>query len=603
MLSVVKAAVLGLLAQASLGTSAVIPRAEDQAYPGKLAVLSTVPLKIQYETSKPATRNWIGLYYAAGGGPEKNTFDKPSIRWTYAPDAQGSVEFDNNGLGSGQFKVYFLADDQYTQLAAPVELGLGQTGKYPGTISVDYSRTPLNIKYTTSQPNEQNWIGLYYADKGGPVNEVKDQDSLTWDWAKSSVGEVTLSTANLNPGEYKAFLLADNGYKWLSEPIVVTVHNNAPFDFIVKSITTKNARVGDKFEADIGNLVTQPSSNDNTFSITSDKNWAAISSSGLISGTPPPGTKESTLNVEAKNKNGGTASISVKIPVQIAGSSLVQNLRVLSFNLWYGGTKVNNYHEKQARFLVNQNVDIVGFQESGADHGTRLAHTLGWYSWQGSDVSIISRYPIIEVLPATSVSGAVRISLDGAKNEVIFWNAHLGYDPYGPYDFCFEKMSQQQVFEREAQSGRTPQIQEITKKMQDHISNGDNVPVFLVGDFNAPSHLDWTSATRGQHCNVGDVQWPSSKLPTDAGLIDSFRVAHPDPVAVPGITWSPIYLTNNGRPEPLDRIDFVYHKSKKLVVQDSQALVVRNPTPEPNQQDNEWPSDHRSVLTTYKLNV
>lgn len=570
-------------------------------YPGSLSLVSSTPLKFDYQTSQPGSKNWIGLYYASGGGPDKGVFDKSSVRWSYAPESQGSVEFDTEGLGFGQYKAYFLADDKYELLSVPVQLGYGDPSGYPGIVSVDYSRAPLNIKYTTSQPNDRNWVGIYSANGGGPVNQEQDQPSLTWDWAPGSVGEVTLSTDSLSPGEYKVFFLADNGYKWLSAPIGAKVQGSGPFDFIVKDITTKNARQGDKFEAILSNLVSQPGDENTKFTIVGDGDWASISPSGVISGTPSASARDTAFRVEAKDKSGTVASISVQIPVRPSGSTLVEDLRVMSFNLWHGGTQVSNYHEKQVRFLADKNADIVGFQESFGGHGDRLARALGWYSWQGPDVSIISRYPITEVYTATSVSGSVKISLDGANSEIILWNCHLGFDPYGPYDFCFDKMSIDQVLQREAESGRTPQIQEITEKMQEQLSNADNVPVFLLGDFNAPSHLDWTEANKGQHCNVGDVSWPTSKYPTDAGLIDSYRVAHPDPVSDEGITWSPIYLDNYGRPEPLDRIDFVYHKGQKVSVQNSEATVVGNPTPEPNQQNNEWTSDHKAVLTTYKL--
>ncbi|KAK2612505.1 hypothetical protein QQS21_001443 [Conoideocrella luteorostrata] len=568
--------------------------------PGVLTLASVAPLRFEYKTSRPGAKNWIGLYFASSGGPDAGVSNQASIRWSYAPGSSGSVEFDNGGLGPGQYKAYFLADDKYDLQAVPVQLRIGDPSKYLAILAVDYSRAPLNIKYTTPQPNDRNWIGLYFVDGGGPVNQVQDQPSLVWDWVRESTGEVTLPTTTLSPGKYKAFFLADGGYTWLSEPIIVTVRSSATFDFLVKEVTTKNARQGDAFEAVLSNLVTQPDES-TKFAIVGSGGWATVSSAGVLSGTPPSGAGNTDLRLEARNKNGVVASLAVHIPVRPRSSPLVEDLRVMSFNLWFGGTKVNNYHEKQVRFLTNQNVDVVGFQESSGGHGTRLARALGWYSWQGSDVSIVSRYPIAQVFTPTSVAGAVKIELDGPKTEIILWNCHLGYDPYGPYDFCFSRMSLGQVLKREAESGRTPQIQEITTKMKDHLSNADNIPVFLLGDFNAPSHLDWTEATKSQHCNVGDVPWPSSKYPTDAGLIDSFRLTHPNPVANPGNTWSPIYLDNDGRREPLDRIDFVYHKGRKLTVKNSEAVLVGNPTPEPNHSNNEWPSDHKAVLTTYKL--
>jgi endonuclease/exonuclease/phosphatase family metal-dependent hydrolase len=136
--------------------------------------------------------------------------------------------------------------------------------------------------------------------------------------------------------------------------------------------------------------------------------------------------------------------------------------------------------------------------------------------------------------------------------------------------------------------------------MEDDLANSDSVPVVLLGDFNAPSHLDYTESLREKNCGYANVSWPTSTHPTDAGMIDSFRVVHPDPAARQGITWSPIFLTNNGRPEPLDRIDFIYHKSGMTVLS-SEDIVVGNPSPEPNHQNNEWTSDHAVVLTVFEL--
>ncbi|KHN95534.1 exonuclease III [Metarhizium album ARSEF 1941] len=601
MLRLFRAALLGLAFDASLVGCAVTSGRLALAEPGSLALASASPLELRYTTSAPSPRNWVGLYYASGGGPDNGELDQPSIRWSYAPGAQGSVKFDNDGLGPGEYKAYFLADDKYKSLAAAVRFSLGESSRYPGSISVDYSRTPINVKYTTTRPGAKNWIGLYSADGGGPVDQVQVQPSLAWEWAPERVGEVTLSSKNLSPGEYRVFFLADGGYTWLSQPVNAHLRSSEAFGFIVRDVTTHNARQGDRFEASLANLVTQPGDGDTRFSIVGDAGWAVISPSGVISGTPPSGAADTTLHVEARDKHGVAASASVHIPVRPAGASLVDRLRILSFNLWHGGTQVSNYHEKQVRFLVDKNVDVVGFQESTGGHGARLARALNWYSWQGPDVSVISRYPITRVNAATSVSGSVTISLDPGKSDIVVWNAHLGYDPYGPYDFCFDRMSVGRVMEREAESGRTPQIEEITRKMGGHIADADNVPVFLLGDFNAPSHLDWTEATSGRHCGVGQVPWPSSKYPADAGLVDSFRHVHPDPAASPGITWSPIYLSNEGRPEPLDRIDFVYHRGRKLAVLDSEAVLVGNPTAEPNHANNEWTSDHRAVLTTYQI--
>ncbi|GAA2798393.1 hypothetical protein GCM10020219_081950 [Nonomuraea dietziae] len=120
-------------------------------------------------------------------------------------------------------------------------------------------------------------------------------------------------------------------------------------------------------------------------------------------------------------------------------------------------------------------------------------------------------------------------------------------------------------------------------------------------------HLDWTPAAR--RCGYDSVAWPTSVVPEQAGLRDSFRVAHPDPVAEPGVTWSPVYPTFTGAtgttptrasPEPQDRIDFIHYKGA-LEVASSAAVVEGAPTAIPNHKDNAWTSDHAAVLTVFTL--
>lgn len=347
--------------------------------------------------------------------------------------------------------------------------------------------------------------------------------------------------------------------------------------------------------------------------------WVKMSADGKLKGVPSAGSKTGNLTVSATGSDGVPARMDVTVPVAsstrntegkgskggwggLGGGGVIDGgstkFGVMSYNLWFGGTKVNDYHNKQVRFLSESDADIVGLQETWGGHAQRLGEALGWDWWQGDDVGIISRYPIVERYEPVGRGGSVRVQLDGGR-EVIVWNVHLGYDPYGPYDFCFDNMTKEEVMEREAQSGRTGQIAEVVDAMKPQLERAGEVPVVLTGDFNAPSHLDWTERTRYLHCGVGAFPWPSSVTPANAGLRDSYREAHPDALVDPGWTWSPIFNDNEGRPEPNDRIDFVYHKG--LTTVDSRAVVVGRPESEPNQQDNEWTSDHAAVRTLFKL--
>ncbi|KAM0259326.1 hypothetical protein ACHAQJ_003356 [Trichoderma viride] len=474
----------------------------------------------------------------------------------------------------------------------------------PGTLSLDAGQSLFTFKYSTPNPDPTNWIAVYQTYYGGPVNQEFVAGSLDWAYAPNKTGEVQVDVSNLSPGYYQAFFLAQDGYQWLSKPIDVIVSGSGPIEFINDRIITQNARQGSPFKVKLGRLIANPKDNKTKFTkVTSHgTDWVNIAKDGTISGTPGSKDKDTNFVVKATASDGSSATIKVQIPVRRAGEPLVEEIKVMSFNMWFGGTNVNDYHNKQVRFLINTNVDIVGVQESWNGQATRLAQALGWYYWQSpNEVGIISRYPIVETFPEQAAGGSIRIELDGRKSQLMMWNVHLGYNPYGPYDFCFDDMPLAQVLNREYESGRTPQIMEIVSAMQDALSEADDIPVILTGDFNAPSHLDWTDATKKAHCGTGFVPWPSSEFPVQSGLIDSFREAHPDPNAEPGITWSPIYLDNNGRPEPLDRIDFVYHKGQSLEVLQSETLVAGEPTAEPNQQNNEWTSDHAAVMTTFKL--
>src|SRR4029079_8033446 len=66
---------------------------------------------------------------------------------------------------------------------------------------------------------------------------------------------------------------------------------------------------------------------------------------------------------------------------------------------------------------------------------------------------------------------------------------------------------------------------------------GDGYPVFLTGDFNEPSSLDYTGDAVGTRKEITEpVAWPVSEALFDHGFRDSYREVHDDPVAVPAIT-------------------------------------------------------------------
>jgi endonuclease/exonuclease/phosphatase family metal-dependent hydrolase len=259
----------------------------------------------------------------------------------------------------------------------------------------------------------------------------------------------------------------------------------------------------------------------------------------------------------------------------------VTDLRVMSFNIWVnGGTSLTRCIDA----IRTSGADIVGLQECNAVTARNIATNLGFYYLGVNDVSIVSRYPIVNTISTGGGSG-VAIELS-AGQIVYFFNCHLAAYPYGPYSIR-EGRDQAFVINQENQT-RMPALNQLLGTMGPYLAGSS--PCFLTGDFNAPSHLDYAS-----------YPWPTSKACEDAGLLDSYRTMHSTnrtyPGAFsydePGITWTPMISQEPN--SAYDRIDFVLFSSGDgMTVVASTELDGRNSvTP--------WPSDHRAVVSRFTL--
>jgi endonuclease/exonuclease/phosphatase (EEP) superfamily protein YafD len=270
----------------------------------------------------------------------------------------------------------------------------------------------------------------------------------------------------------------------------------------------------------------------------------------------------------------------------VAGTQLVQaapvtNLTVMSFNIWVnGGTSLNGCIDAIRR----ANADVVGLQECNAATAQTIATQLGYYVLGASDNSIVSRYPILNALTIGNSRG-VTVELSPGQRVHLF-DCHLTAYPYGPYDYKHGQ-SKEFVINQENQT-RMPGLNQLLAAMRPYVSGPE--PVFLVGDFNAPSHFDYT-----------DFPWPTSIACTNAGLGDAYYELHqtnrkfPPQFAFddPGITWTPRI---DQEPEGVfDRIDFVYYSlTDGTTATSAIELDSRNSV-------NPWPSDHRAVLAVFRL--
>ena len=74
---------------------------------------------------------------------------------------------------------------------------------------------------------------------------------------------------------------------------------------------------------------------------------------------------------------------------------------------------------------------------------------------------------------------------------------------------------------------RLPDIQPLAR-VRCPSCQRQGIPLFVTGDFNSPSHLDWTPAVADVRPDVPyALSWPVAEALADAGLHDSYRDALP----------------------------------------------------------------------------
>jgi len=273
----------------------------------------------------------------------------------------------------------------------------------------------------------------------------------------------------------------------------------------------------------------------------------------------------------------------------------------MSFNIWVGG---GSSIEKTAEVIVGSGAHIVGIQEAtrkNSNTAIAIADSLGWYSHESnSSATIISKYPIVK----TSVSGkGVKIQT-GEDRFVWMFNIHLLYCPYEPYqlngiEYCGAPLlSTASEAVASAWNTRGEEVSLVIQEIKE--AQKDDCPIFLTGDFNEPSCLDWTeNAASAGLCKM-KVEWPATKhFQQQAGMIDSYRALYPDEVKMKGYTWTTLIRPEDYQEVP-DRIDFVFYWGQRVSVGSSQIIGVSKEFSDIAIEG--YPSDHRAVLSTFTIN-
>lgn len=316
------------------------------------------------------------------------------------------------------------------------------------------------------------------------------------------------------------------------------------------------------------------------------------------------------------------ATTAVTLSLLVGPSALAAEkteITVMSFNIWGGGVNAKKPVDETVAVIKAVNPDIVGIQETkpepdpctaedcvatGDSVAKALADKLGYYYYdqvQNNSAlwanAILSRYPIGKATPHDL---GVAIEIEG--RTVHAFNIHLTDYPYQPYQALKISYGSAPFLEKEmdlvaaARAARGPALDLL---MDDLKTAGPADATFLFGDFNEPSFRDWTEATVKAGLQPLAIVYPSTeRVEKEGKFTDLFRAAWPDPVAKPGLTWTPT-SEPSAKDDHHDRIDFTFAKAKDLDV--VKAGIVGEKSPEADIVVTPWPSDHRATMAVVRF--
>ena len=289
---------------------------------------------------------------------------------------------------------------------------------------------------------------------------------------------------------------------------------------------------------------------------------------------------------------GGTSSSSAPPSGMPSPSDTTEpvQLKVATFNIEYGGEVIDFDKVVEAALLLD--ADVIGIEEAWGNI-PELAEGMGW-PYYDPRTQLVSKLPLLAPPDGSGTYDYVEVE---PGRVVAIGNVHLPSAPYGPRLALLDRAPDAVIaLEDEV---RVPALEAIATPLADLATSG--MPVFVVGDFNAPSHLDWIEEMVGSRPQVRfPLAWPTSMLMENLGYRDSFREVHPDPVAEPGLTWPAARPRipdgwNPGAKSLADRIDFVYAAGPVETVDSirlgEEGAADLSVTP--------YPTDHRGVVSTF----
>jgi endonuclease/exonuclease/phosphatase family metal-dependent hydrolase len=292
-------------------------------------------------------------------------------------------------------------------------------------------------------------------------------------------------------------------------------------------------------------------------------------------------------------------------------------LTVMTFNMRGAGANEGKSIDETLAVIQRFKPDIVGLQEvrresvpctstcppDGPSVAGDIAKALGYHVYEQQQENealwanaILSRFPVTRSTP-----NDLGVVLDAGDREVALMNVHLTDYPYQPYQALGIPYDEAPFLFTEADlvaAAESARGAALDLLMAD-LASVDNVDaIFITGDFNEPSHRDWTAraAEGGRH--PLRVRYPSALRLEDAGFVDTYRSIFKDEIAAPGLTWTPTTSPDDAG-DHHDRIDYILVRGENVQVESS--VVVGEESSESDIGISPWPSDHRAVVTTVML--
>ena len=268
---------------------------------------------------------------------------------------------------------------------------------------------------------------------------------------------------------------------------------------------------------------------------------------------------------------------------ETADPAAAQQLQVMTWNIWHGGRE-DGKDVGPARVvdvIRNSGADLVAMQETYGS-GEWIAKELGFHFHpRGTNVSIFSRYPVLEDLSVFEEFKCVGALVDVPNvGRVAFYSIWL---PYGEDIWLPEiRANSDDQAMMAATQPSADDLQTMLAGIQERLADPkyQGVSLVIAGDFNSMSHLDWNSVAVEQYGRA--IPWPTSRLLTRALFRDAWRETHPKVDRTEDATWSPRFPE-----QEQERIDYIYYRSANLRAVDAQRIRTHA---------ERFPSDHAAVL-------